>query len=63
MELKSDPRSYRVSFNKMSRVLGLRPDKTVEDGIVEIRDAIATGIISEPYDPAYDNVSSPAITN
>jgi nucleoside-diphosphate-sugar epimerase len=63
MERKSDPRSYRVSFGKISKVLGFRRSRTVEHGIVEIRDAIVTGVISEPFDPAYDNVSSPALTS
>ena len=62
MERKADPRNYRVSFGKISRVLGFRTSKTVEDGIVEIRDAIVKGITSEPFDPKYDNVSSPALT-
>jgi nucleoside-diphosphate-sugar epimerase len=56
-ERKSDPRDYRVAFGKISRVLGFKTTKTVEDGILEIRDAIVAGIIKEPFDPKYDNVS------
>jgi nucleoside-diphosphate-sugar epimerase len=63
MERKSDPRSYRVSFRKISEVLGFKTSRTVENGIVEISDAIATGVISEPFDPEYDNVSSPTTTS
>ena len=63
MERKSDPRDYRVSFDKISKVLNFRTSKTIEEGIVEIRNAITTGIIQEPFDPKYDNVSSPALTN
>jgi nucleoside-diphosphate-sugar epimerase len=61
MERKSDPRDYRVSFRKISRILDFQTNKTAEDGIVEIRDVITTGIISEPFDPKYDNVSSPTL--
>ena len=63
MERKRDPRNYRVSFGRILRVLGFKTSKTIEDGIVEIRDAIVKGIISEPFDPKYDNVSSPALTS
>ena len=47
MERKSDPRSYRVSFEKIARVLGFQASKTVEDGIIEMRDAIVQGVVDD----------------
>jgi nucleoside-diphosphate-sugar epimerase len=63
MERKGDPRNYRVSFGKIAQALNYKTTQTVEQGIVEISNAISTGIITEPFDPKYDNVSSPSITN
>lgn len=62
MERKGDPRNYRVSFGKIAQALNYRTTKTVEQGIVEISNAITAGLISEPFSPEYDNVSSPAMT-
>ena len=36
----SDPRNYRVDFTKVRTVLGFEPEYTVEDGVVELLDAI-----------------------
>jgi nucleoside-diphosphate-sugar epimerase len=36
----SDPRNYRVNFNKVKTVLGFEPKYTVQDGIDELVDAI-----------------------
>jgi len=47
MTRKSDPRDYRVSFKKIARVLGFQVSKTVEDGIVEIRDALVQGVVGD----------------
>jgi nucleoside-diphosphate-sugar epimerase len=35
-----DPRNYHVSFDKIQSVLGYKTDKTVHDGIKEIKDAL-----------------------
>lgn len=40
-------RSYKVSFKRISTVLGFKTTKTLEDGIVEIKDAIEKGIIQK----------------
>lgn len=61
MERKRDPRSYRVSFDKIQDTLGFRVSRTVADGIAEIGDALATGVINDGFASSYDNVSSPAI--
>ncbi len=51
-----DPRDYRVSFEKIRRVLGYRITRRVPDGIREIHDLIRSGFISNPDDPRYRNV-------
>jgi len=45
----------RVSFNKIRRTLGFQPMRSVEDGIVEIKAAIESGLIPEPGAPRYRN--------
>ena len=50
-----DMRDVRVSFNKIRKTLGFRPARSVEDGIVEIKTAIESGLIPEPGAPRYRN--------
>ncbi len=45
-----DHRSYRVSFQKIKRVLGFTPDYTPEEGAVEIWKALKEGRL-DPEDP------------
>jgi nucleoside-diphosphate-sugar epimerase len=52
-----DLRSYRVGFDRIRSVLGFTPTLTVDDAIVEIRDALRGGAISGSYsDPIYSNL-------
>jgi hypothetical protein len=44
-----------VSCEKIGRVLGFRARREVEDGIVEIRDAIESGLIKDPSSATYRN--------
>ena len=50
-----DKRSYRVSFKKIENTLGFKNEKTVEDGIIEIKEAIESGKIADPDDNRYYN--------
>lgn len=50
-----DPRNYRVSFAKIRRELGFHATHTVDDGIREIRDAVASGKIGNLDDVRYSN--------
>jgi nucleoside-diphosphate-sugar epimerase/lipopolysaccharide/colanic/teichoic acid biosynthesis glycosyltransferase len=51
----TDPRDYRVSFDKIRSVLGFQPRFTVEDGIREIAEALQSGRIAEPLADVYHN--------
>jgi nucleoside-diphosphate-sugar epimerase len=50
-----DKRSYRVTFERISRELGFLPDRTLEDGIREILDALEAGQIHDVDDAKYYN--------
>lgn len=39
----SDPRNYRVSFEKVERTLGFQPSYTIEDGIAELIVSLRSG--------------------
>jgi nucleoside-diphosphate-sugar epimerase len=53
-----DPRSYRVSFTRISRQLGFRITRTVPDGVAEVARLLMPGIIGDLDRPGYRN--SPA---
>ena len=46
----SDPRNYRVNFNKVKSILNFEPKYTIDDGIDELVDALQNGI--------FDNLDS-----
>lgn len=50
-----DPRTYRVSFDKIERLWGFRAERRVGEGIAEIAAAVRAGKIPEPYGPNYVN--------
>jgi nucleoside-diphosphate-sugar epimerase len=50
-----DPRDYRVSFEKVKERLGFVPERTVSTGIDEIMALLGSGLIADPYAPAYQN--------
>lgn len=50
-----DMRDIRVSFAKIARVLGFHPRLSVEDGIREVRDVLANGVIKDALDSQYRN--------
>lgn len=50
-----DMRDIEVSFAKVSRELGFRAKKSVEYGVVEVRDALLSGLIKDPTDSRYRN--------
>ena len=46
----SDPRDYRVSFEKVKKTLGFMPEYTVRDGIMELIHGLKNGIYSDSLD-------------
>lgn len=50
-----DMRDIAVSFAKIQRELGFQPGTSVEQGIVEVRDAIQSGLVKDPLDGRYRN--------
>lgn len=51
----SDPRSYRVSFDKIRTILGFAASVDVKDGVLEMVDAVRDGKIQDWRDPIYSN--------
>jgi nucleoside-diphosphate-sugar epimerase len=51
-----DPRDYKVSFEKIARVLGFQPSMTVADGVAEIVAALNSGRFHDPFDGRHRNV-------
>jgi nucleoside-diphosphate-sugar epimerase len=43
----SDPRNYKVNFNKVKTTLGFEPQYTVQDGIAELIDGLKNGLYSD----------------
>ena len=50
-----DPRTYRVSFDRIERLWGFRATKRVREGIDEIAAAVRNGRIADPYDRKHVN--------
>ena len=50
-----DMRDITVSFAKIKRELGFEPGISVEDGIVEVRDALQLGLIRDATESRYRN--------
>lgn len=53
-----DNRSYSTAFDKISTVLGYRTERTVEDGVLEIKQTLDKGIIEDYKDKIYSNYES-----
>ncbi|HEX3049987.1 MAG TPA: NAD(P)-dependent oxidoreductase, partial [Aggregatilineaceae bacterium] len=50
-----DMRDIRVSFEKIRRVLGFELSISVEDGVIEVRDAIESGLVANPLAEKHRN--------
>jgi nucleoside-diphosphate-sugar epimerase len=50
-----DPRDYKVSFDRIARVLGFRPAMTVADGVAEIITALDGRRFSDPFGTGHTN--------
>jgi nucleoside-diphosphate-sugar epimerase len=47
VEHKEDDRTYRVSFDKINHILGWKTERTIADGVREIRDAMEANDITD----------------
>jgi nucleoside-diphosphate-sugar epimerase len=50
-----DPRDYRVSFEKVKDELGFAVQRTVPKGMDEVIALLRSGLLGDPYAPAYVN--------
>lgn len=50
---EANNRDYKVSFEKIKRVLNFSPKRSVADGIKELIWAMQNNIFQDPYDPKY----------
>jgi nucleoside-diphosphate-sugar epimerase len=50
-----DMRDIRVSFEKIRTRLGFEPSRSVEDGIIEVRDAIENGLVGNALSDKHRN--------
>ena len=53
-----DERNYSVAFDKISNLLGFKVERTIQDGILEIKHAFDEGIIGDYTDKRYSNYES-----
>ena len=51
-----DKRSYRASFDKIFNVLNFKPERTIKDGILDIKEAFDKGLIVNYTDLNYYNI-------
>ncbi len=50
--------NYRVSFDRIRNVLGFAPQRTIADGVAEIRDEILSGKVRDYTETRYSNVKA-----
>jgi nucleoside-diphosphate-sugar epimerase len=55
-EADLDPRNYWVSFSKIKRTLGFKPQKSIEQGVEQVIEAIRSGKVTDYKDAKYSNV-------
>ncbi|MBA3430613.1 MAG: DegT/DnrJ/EryC1/StrS family aminotransferase, partial [Actinobacteria bacterium] len=59
----SEEADYRVSFDKIRRVLNFTPSRSVWDGVLEIKAAIERGAVSDYHESRYSNYKALATGN
>jgi nucleoside-diphosphate-sugar epimerase len=53
-----DPRDYKVSFEKVRRELGFKPQMTVADGVDEVIRGLEDERFGDPFDAGHSNLTS-----
>ncbi len=56
-ETENDRRDYRVDFSKIRNLLDFQPQWTVQDGIQQVLEVIASGQVTDYREPQYSNVA------
>jgi nucleoside-diphosphate-sugar epimerase len=56
MDSADDPRNYWVDFSKIRNTLGFSPQRSVEDGVRQVLQAIRSGKVQDYKDARYSNV-------
>ena len=56
MGADSDKRNYRVSFDKINRILKFEPSWDVKKGILQVKDAIESGAVKDYTENRYSNI-------
>jgi nucleoside-diphosphate-sugar epimerase len=56
VEAQPDLRDYYVTFDKISNILGFKPLTEIEDGIRDLKKALLSGTITDPYHRLYRNI-------
>jgi hypothetical protein len=52
----TDPRDYRVSFAKIAKTFGFAPRWTIEQGVMQVMEAMASGAVNDYRDSKHSNV-------
>ncbi|MFH1358695.1 MAG: NAD-dependent epimerase/dehydratase family protein [archaeon] len=52
----SDSRSYSISSEKIKKVLGITPKRTIRDAVLDLKKAFENNLIPNPDDTIYSNV-------
>jgi len=55
--VEEDPRNYRVSFDKFRNKLGFTCKKSMEEGIIEIKNALEQGLIADYKAAQFSNIT------
>lgn len=51
-----DRRSYRVNFDKVTRILGYKTEESIEQSVLELRQKLEAGLFGDTEDPKYYNI-------
>ncbi len=52
---QDDPRDYNVSFDKIAKILDFKPKKTIEQGVLEMKDLLEAKKVKDFNDVQYSN--------
>lgn len=53
-----DIRNYRVAFDKIEKIVGYTAEKTVREGLNELKSVFEKGLVKDPDDSVYSNIEA-----